>query len=275
MWRRYRADDVDTHAAALAYQLFLSTLALSIVALAILGLVAERIDLEVPERAEAQIRHLRDGGLLLGAVALAGLLWTASAFGIRASRALGVVFRTSVERRQLGRGRGVVVALGMAVVVGAFPVLTGILATLELGGGLEVPARAIALAVVVALELGLFLLSYVALTPGNAGWRRHLPGAIVMTVGWELFKLLGALVLALLVRRATLTYGTIGAVVGLLVFLRLVTLLYLVGAELSAASPTRNGVRPRARSPPRCAGAPRSRRRGTRRAAGRCPPRPR
>ncbi len=235
VWRRYRADDVDTHAAALAYQLFLSTLALSIVALAILGVVAGRIDLEVPERAEEQVRNLTDGGALLGAVALAGLLWTASAFGIRASRALGVVFRTSVERRQLGRVRGILVALGMAVVVGALPILTGVLGTLELRGGLEVPTRAIAFACVVALELCLFLLSYVALTPGHGpGWRRHLPGAIVMTIGWELFKLLGALVLALLVQRATLTYGTIGAVVGLLVFLRLVTLLYLVGAELSA-----------------------------------------
>ena len=38
---RIRADDVSTHAAALAYQLFLSTLALSLVGLALIGLAQD------------------------------------------------------------------------------------------------------------------------------------------------------------------------------------------------------------------------------------------
>jgi uncharacterized BrkB/YihY/UPF0761 family membrane protein len=53
-------------------------------------------------------------------------------------------------------------------------------------------------------------------------------------VAWEAFKLLGGLLVDRLIANATLLYGTIGAVVGVLVLLRLTTGLFLFGAELSA-----------------------------------------
>jgi uncharacterized BrkB/YihY/UPF0761 family membrane protein len=84
------------------------------------------------------------------------------------------------------------------------------------------------------MEFGLFLLAYAVLTPGSIGWRSHLPGAAVMTIGGELFQLAGGLLLAYYVSRATVLYGTIGAVVGLLLFLRLASGLFVFGAELSA-----------------------------------------
>jgi uncharacterized BrkB/YihY/UPF0761 family membrane protein len=55
-----------------------------------------------------------------------------------------------------------------------------------------------------------------------------------MTLGWELFKLAGGILLASYLSRATLLYGTIGAVIALLVFLRLASGLFVFGAELSA-----------------------------------------
>ena len=68
-----------------------------------------------------------------------------------------------------------------------------------------------------------------------------------MTIGWGLFKLAGGL-LAYYVSRATLLYGTIGAVVGLLLFLRLASGLFVFGAELSAfrdrARPERKPITP-------------------------------
>jgi uncharacterized BrkB/YihY/UPF0761 family membrane protein len=85
-----------------------------------------------------------------------------------------------------------------------------------------------------ALELGLFFLSYAVLTPPGVAWRTHMPGAIVITVAWEVSQLLGGLLLTYLVHDATLLYGTIGAIVGLLVLLRIAAGLYLFGAELSA-----------------------------------------
>jgi uncharacterized BrkB/YihY/UPF0761 family membrane protein len=45
---RSAEDDVSTHAAALAYQLFLSTLAISLVALRY-GLIGSKVTVDVPE----------------------------------------------------------------------------------------------------------------------------------------------------------------------------------------------------------------------------------
>ena len=80
----------------------------------------------------------------------------------------------------------------------------------------------------------MFLLAYTTLTPGHLGWRVHLPGATAMTAGWVVFKLIGGVVLSAYVTRATLLYGTIGAVVGLLLLLRVASALFVYGAELSA-----------------------------------------
>ena len=239
---RFRRDEIDMHAAALAYQLFLSTLAVSIAGLAVLGLVARHFSIEAPMGAEEQWQNLVDGGVWLGLVALGGLLLTASAFGRRATRALAAVFRTGPVAGATGYVRGLGTALGVIVLVGALPIVTGILATLETVGGPEVSGRVLGLGATVAVEFALFLAGYVALTPGaGEPWRAHVPGAVVMTVGWELSKLAGGLLLAYLIERATLLYGTIGAIVGLLVFLRYASWLFLFGAELSAVIAERAG----------------------------------
>jgi len=239
---RFRTDEIDTHAAALAYQLFLSTLAVSIAGLAVLGLLARHSSIEAPAGAEDQWQNLVDGGVWLGLVALGGLLVTASGFGRRATRALAAVFRTGPVAGAAGYVRGLAVALGVIVLVGALPVVTGILATLRASGGLEVAGRVLGFGTTVALEFGLFLAAYVWLTPGTGPpWRAHVPGAVMMTAGWELSKLAGGIFLAYLIDKATLLYGTIGAIVGLLVFLRYAAWLFLVGAELSAVIAERAG----------------------------------
>ncbi|HSD49586.1 MAG TPA: hypothetical protein VLE71_07130, partial [Actinomycetota bacterium] len=116
---RSAADDMSTHAAALAYQLFLSTLALSLVALSVYGLVARVASVDVVRGAEEQFDNLTAGGLALGVVSFLGLLWTASALARRAGRALGIVFR-SPQRRVAGELlRAIGTTLGLVVVVGA------------------------------------------------------------------------------------------------------------------------------------------------------------
>lgn len=243
--RRFAEDDADTHAAALAYQLFLSTLALSIGGLAVLGMVAAHVDIDVPEGAEEQWQNLTDGGLWLGLAALGGLLWTSSTFGRRASHAFAIVFRTGQVGMVRERLQGLLVALGVIVLVGALPVITGVLATLRSFGVLDTPVRVLGFTVTVALELALFLAAYVVLTPeGGPGWRAHVPGSLLMTGGWEVFKLVGGLLLAYLIRKSTLLYGAIGSVVGLLLLLRLATWLLLFGAELSATLRDRSGSEP-------------------------------
>ena len=231
---RVRVDDLSTHAAALAYQLFLSTLALSLVALALIGLADEILPFDLPAGTQEQFANLTQASATLGIVSFLVLLWTASSLSRRASRALGVIFRAGPEGAVRTGVRAVGTTLGLIVLIGALPVVTGVLASIRVRSGLEIPFRVLGLLATVALEFGVFLLAYALLTPGHVGWRVHLPGAAAMTLGWELFKLAGGLLLASYVRNATLLYGTIGAVVGLLLFLRLASSLFVYAAELSA-----------------------------------------
>lgn len=231
---RIRTDDVSTHAAALAYQLFLSTLALSLVGLALLGLAEDVLPFELPAGTKEQFANLTGASATLGVVSFGALLWTASALSRRATRALAVIFRTGPESVVRGGVRALATTLGLIVLVGALPVVTGIVTAVRVAAGIEVPLRVLGFVATAAMEFGLFLLAYAVLTPGTIGWRAHLPGAALMTGGWELFKLAGGLLLTYYVSRATLLYGTIGAVVGLLLFLRLASGLFVFGAELSA-----------------------------------------
>jgi membrane protein len=231
---RMDEDDVGTHAAALAYQLFLSALALSLVGLAVLGLARNTLPFELPAGTGEQLSNLAGGSASLGIVSFLGLLWTASALSRRASRALSVVFRTQRDTAVRGGVRAIVTTLGLVVLMGALPVLTAFVTAVRMSAGVEVPFRALGFLATAALEFVAFLAAYATLTPGTSGWRAHLPGAALMTVGWELFKLAGGLLLTYYVSKATLLYGTIGAVVGLLLFLRLAAQLFMFGAELSA-----------------------------------------
>ena len=95
-----------------------------------------------------------------------------------------------------GGVRALVTTLGLIVLVGALPVVTGIVSAVRVATGLEIPFRVVGFALTAAMEFGLFLLAYAVLTPGSIGWRAHLPGAVVMTLGWELFKLAGGILLA-------------------------------------------------------------------------------
>ena len=231
---RFRDDQVDTHAVALAYQLFLSTLALSLVALALIGVAEDVLPFDLPGGTEEQASNLAGGGVALGIVSFVAVLWTASALARRASRALSIVFRTGPEGAVRGGLRALAATIGLIVLVGALPVVTGLITAVRVASGLEVPFEIVGLAATTAFEFGLFLLAYRAITPGAIGWRTHVPGAIVMTIGWGLAKLAGGLLASYFITKATLLYGAIGAVVGLLVVLRWASWLFLFGAELSA-----------------------------------------
>lgn len=241
---RVRVDDLGTHAAALAYQLFLSTLALSLVALALLGLAEDALPFDLPTGTQEQFANLTKASATLGIVSFLVLLWTASSLSRRASHALAVIFRTGPEGAVRTGVRAIATTLGLIVLIGVLPVITGVITAIRIRTGIEVPFRVLGLVATVGLEFVVFLMAYAVLTPGDVGWRVHLPGAAAMTVGWELFKLIGGVLLASYVRNATLLYGTIGAIVGILLFLRLASSLFVYAAELSAIVAERRGADP-------------------------------
>lgn len=243
---RFRADDLGTQASALAFQAYLSLFPLMLLGLSAAGFLLSGDPAEtvrrffdaVPgigpllERNLDQVVRVRAS---LGLIALAGVLWSATALAGRGTRALARIFRTEDPGllRRRARALASIIVLG-ALLLGAL-LLSGVIANVDLPGASGLLGRLGSFLVIAGLEFGFFLLSYRLLTPeGGPGLRDHVLGAALMTLGWNALKLVGGLLVARVVTQASALYGTIGAVFGLLVFLRIATSLWLAGAEVTA-----------------------------------------
>jgi membrane protein len=244
--RRFRDDDLGAMSAALTFQAFLSLFPLMLLALSIAGFALagdpaewlQRFFAAVPGIGPMLDRNLEPivrarGGL--GALALAGVVWTSSGLTDRASDALERIFRIRDPNTLRRRARSLVTMLILGAVLLAALVISGTVAAIHVEGWAGTPVRILGLVAVAVVEFGFFLASYrVLLPPSGPRLRAHVPGAIFMTVGWELLKLVGGLLVVYVVTRASALYGTIGGVFGILVFLRIASSMYLLGAELSA-----------------------------------------
>lgn len=243
---RFRADDLGTMAAALAFQAFLSLFPLMLLTLSVAGFLLEgdpagwlrRFFAAVPgigPLLDQNLDAVIEGRGGLGLVALVGVVWAASALTGRASEALGRIFRTPGRSLLRRRARSLVAMLVLGAALVATLLASGTIAAVHAEGWWWLPVRALTLAVLTGMEVAFFAGTYAVLTPaGGPGLREHLPGAILMTAGWEVLKLVSGVLVVTVVNRSSALYGTIGAVFGILVFLRVAASLYLVGAELSA-----------------------------------------
>lgn len=148
-------------------------------------------------------------------IALVGLAWAASGLAQRTSVALARIFRIPDPGLVRGRVRALVSIVAMGALILAALVLSGLVAGAALPGALGLVGRLASVLGLVALELVFFLLSYRLLTPGQGPpIRDHLPGAIAMTVGWNVLKLTAGLLVRRVVIGASALYGAIGAVFG-------------------------------------------------------------
>jgi membrane protein len=242
-----RADDVSTHAAALTYAAFLSTVPLIMLGLALTGglLRSSTADADwfsqlvgaIPGLAsliESKETQLTKSATGLGLIGLIGVLWTASVLSSRATRALAVVFglpQRSVVNRV--RALGVTIGLGIALFVSLG--LTGLILAIETRGVLSVPAQLLSSLALLLLEVGYFTLAYWLLTPRRELWIvDHVSGGVLMASGWNVLKYLGAFFCDRMISRASALYGTLGAVFGLLLFIRVTMWLFLYGAEVNS-----------------------------------------
>jgi membrane protein len=241
-----REDLVSVYAAALTYNAFLSILPLALVGLSIAGFMVDelggpgwlqRVIEEVPgasELVQERIASLQTARAGLGLIGLIGALWVGSTLASRAQRALDRIFRGH-ENFLVNRVR----ALGVSIVLGALLLSTigaaAYVTSLSADGLIGVPiAIAIRLAIVM-LMFGYWLLAYRLLTPTpGVAVRDHLTGAIWMTIGFELLRLFGGWYVGRFVAKATALYGSIAAIFGLLLFIRLAMWMFLYGAEVSS-----------------------------------------
>jgi membrane protein len=159
-------------------------------------------------------------------VGLGGLLW--SGLGVVGSlqAALNAVWQV--------KGRGLMdklVALRWLVGAGAL-----FLSTAALGPVLRIapgPVKPVTILVGIALTTVLFVWTYTSLGNTNVGWRTHLPGAVLVAVGFEILKAIGALYVPRAVASASALYGSLGVVFAVLAWLLIYGRLIVYGAVVN------------------------------------------
>jgi inner membrane protein YhjD len=249
---RYGDAPGGTFASAIAYQAFLSLFPLLLLAGSALGFVLnghpalraqllERISSSVPGLGTTLgdgLERIIAGRAATGVVGLVGLMLTASGVAEVSGQALARVFgrtkgegtiRTKVQAASLTIGLGAIAAVGA--------VLSGVAAANA------VPAmRAAGLVVGFAVDVGLFVLAYRLLAPGDGPpWRRLLPGALVAAIGWDLLKIVGGWYATRTIARSSAVYGTFAGAVALLALMSLAAKLFLYGAALDRVLADRKG----------------------------------
>jgi YihY family inner membrane protein len=121
----------------------------------------------------------------------------------------------------------------MTLVLGLFLLVSTVLAGLVTIG--HHGAWAVVGAVVVSLlvNIGLFVVAFRLLTPGQIPWRDMVPGAVAGAGGWTVLQYLGGLLVEHSLRNTSKEYGTFALVLGLISFLYLAAQVTLYASELN------------------------------------------
>ena len=249
-------DNLTLIAAGVAYYATLAIFPAIIAVVIVYGLVADPEQIEsqldpatgaMPEEARKllvdQLRaaaSANSGGLTLGLIAsLLAMLWGASAGVQTLVTGLNVVYdrketRGFVQRRGLAllfTVGGIVAAVLALILVAAFPVVLnhlGVGTFAAVGANL---ARWLVLALLVVVALG--VLYRYGPDRDNARWRWTSLGVVIAVILW----LLGSAAFSFYVSnfgRYQKTYGTLAAVIILMLWLWLSSLVALLGAEIDA-----------------------------------------
>lgn len=250
-------DNVGLLAAGVAFYAFMSLFPALTALVSIYALFADPAQVQqevqatsgvIPEQAQAIVqsqlaRITSASGGVLGLGAIAGILvalWTANHATKGLFLALSLVYGEKEERSFLKiNGQSLLMTLGMLVaalvaifLIAVFPAVVG---ALGLGGGtgtLTTLARWPVL-------IGLVLVAFAALYKfgpdrDSPKWLWASPGALLATVLW-LVASIGFAIYTQHFGSYNKTYGVLGAVVVLMVWLLITAYVVLIGAELNAA----------------------------------------
>ena len=95
------------------------------------------------------------------------------------------------------------------------------------------PVKPLTIVLGLALTTVLFLWTYSTLGNSSVGWRVHLPGALLVAVGFEILKVLGSVYVPQAVASSSALYGSLGVVFAVLAWLALYGRLIVYGAVLN------------------------------------------
>ena len=259
-----KADNVSLLSAGVAFYALLALVPALIALVSIYGLVADPTEVEdqvadllgaapqeVRDLIETQLQSIVEGssrgvGLAtIGGIAIA--LWSASSGMKHLVTAINIAYDEQETRRFLKmRALALALTLGaIAFLVAAFAVVA-LLPALLAGSDLDGPARAVINVLRwpgLAVAFGLALAALYRYGPDrdDARWQWLSVGAIVATVLW----IAGSLVFSVYAAnfgRYNETYGSLGAIVVVLLWLFLTAFAVILGAELNAETERQTAV---------------------------------
>ena len=180
----------------------------------------------------------------VGLLALLGLLWSSSGVFSTLDDAINKAWDVD-RKRPFWRGR--LLGLSIAASIGGLFLLSLTATTVfRLVGGMnltlrtQVPllpvltSRFVATVVPLLLNFVMFALLYKVVPYTQVPWAAACRGAVVAAVGWEVAKVAFAWYLASGLARYRIVYGSLGAVVVLLLWSYFSSVIVLFGAELGA-----------------------------------------
>ena len=198
---------------------------------------------EVRDLVSAQLTSITENagaaagiGVIIGLVAA---LWSASSGMSHVIEAINIAYderesRTWIKRRVLAVALTIGAAVFMLVAIGLVAVLPAALADTGLGAGARIAAGLIRwLVLFVGMSTALSVLYRYAPDRDEPQWRWASPGAIVATVVWLLASVVFSIYTANFAKYNE-TYGSLGAVVVVMLWLFLTALAVILGAELNA-----------------------------------------
>jgi membrane protein len=248
-WEAYGRDEMGMLAAALAYYLLLSLfpLLLLLISIATPFLASERVVQETVRFAEnyfpaagvelrtilEQVLNARGPATIFAAF---GLLWSASGVFDIIQRGLSRAWHDS-QSRPVWRQRlvsiaavmGIGLLFGVSFTASAF-LRTGLRLRLQIGGA---SIEVVGLAISVALNFVLFSIVYMFLPFEHVAFRQVWGGALLVSVLWESAKIIFVVYL-LNFARLSLVYGSVGAIIALLLWGYITASILFFGAEMSA-----------------------------------------
>jgi len=141
-------------------------------------------------------------------------------------------------------GLGLTLAVSLAVSSAATAVTGKVLSILGLEGSTAAGFLVKVLALVVAIftDVLLFLYLFIRLPKSQTPWRKVIKGALFAAVGFEVLKVVGAWFIARTTKNPV--YGTFAVVVGLLVWINLVSRFLLFSAAWTVTAPYDTDVAP-------------------------------
>lgn len=222
---RYSALNGRNTAAAITLYGFLALFALAVLAIAVLGFVSSReadvagrivnwlgVEGAAAKTVTDAVETAQRSRSVATIVGLAGLVWVGSSFAISVASAYDSAWHVPTHGM---RSRFV----GLGWLIGAFVLLAiGGFVTALIGTQPAVLA-VLALAISLAVDLGLWLWTSWMLPNRRIPLRAMLVPAIVGAVGLEILKVLGGYVVPRLVASSSALYGAIGVVFALIAWL--------------------------------------------------------